>query len=722
MVEPDYPIPDNIPKGAPISSDYIVYPKDKESFEILELKTGGIIDRRPNKLKAELIDKYIKPYITEERGGVERMELYPMTKTEEALRLYDEQGRADIIGAAAASLFYTVEGIVEYPQYGGGQAGSFSYYTRTRRQTNSIRKYSKPQSEGVRDLEYQNLIVSMIMNSRRTVVGFAGQDISDRASDDDILIPADAVQDSSVAVARAVNDPYFNAEYQLPCNPEQSAQADRARTHRFRAIPGIGDLRVGDIKQKVEGGWRSLGLLTPEGRRKTFEDTQLEGERHRRLTPRLSEFFRREELRESLMSGIDTAVHAETERLYDRLVAAEEKGEQEFYDMVIIGSGVHGAIAAAHAREQYPDAKILLLDKDEQLGGQFRSYGPNPAFYINSRNRPESRSKAGVPKTDGNINSMGPYAPLQLYDVEPDENEYVDNTVLGDVVAVNGYLSATDAAVRTGYQYENQNPDGSISLGIAMRRDDPLQERSFVIKAGSVIKAFGEKQTSTLGVSGTPEQGYYNRRTGYELFGNKRQVPNYNPLAVLEGKRVAVIAKGDTAKTTIEAIIGALPDKTYGGEKGRDVRLGELTWIGAPGDDKYTVADCLRDRYRQYIGPFLPTRPEDANALISPDVNRAEFVTKEPNGVWKIIYGNRLAYFDVVFDLTNEPTYEQDDYASNVRVVGAASQAPLAPAAQGLVDAFGIPDNTLAIWAKVPDTLLKTSEMVARSKQYSLAA
>lgn len=47
--------------------------------------------------------------------------------------------------------------------------------------------------------------------------------------------------------------------------------------------------------------------------------------------------------------------------------------EQEFFDVVIIGTGLYGIQAARYYLDIYPDTKLLLLESDNVIGGTWSS-------------------------------------------------------------------------------------------------------------------------------------------------------------------------------------------------------------------------------------------------------------------------------------------------------------------------------------------------------------
>src|SRR5690242_3497627 len=65
--------------------------------------------------------------------------------------------------------------------------------------------------------------------------------------------------------------------------------------------------------------------------------------------------------------GSFEAAHA----LRDGTLKAPAKlpGDEEHYDLVVVGGGISGLSAAYFFRERRPDAKILILDNHDDFGG-----------------------------------------------------------------------------------------------------------------------------------------------------------------------------------------------------------------------------------------------------------------------------------------------------------------------------------------------------------------
>jgi hypothetical protein len=198
---------------------------------------------------------------------------------------------------------------------------------------------------------------------------------------------------------------------------------------------------------------------------------------------------------------------------------------------VIIGSGFHAAVYAA-VRVLAGHPKPLVLERGSRAGGTF-AMTTWPAFYLNSRNRP---GRAGLAGDQGASLNYLPGAPIQAAHVSM--AQYQANT---DMALVIRLALAQFAEVVTDARVVAVSGDED-SVTIVLNEREPLS-------AGRVIDARGV---------GDPCDGdAANGATICTFPQFMQRMAQPWPLRGL--RRVAVIGGGDSAKCTVESLLGIAP-------------------------------------------------------------------------------------------------------------------------------------------------------------------
>lgn len=445
------------------------------------------------------------------------------------------------------------------------------------------------------------------------------------------------------------------------------------------------DSRVSRLAGKIYGN----GVASQDDVLQTFRNLQFDGENHRRLAPQIL---------------------PETTRLLI-LMQYDSYPSTERVDLLIVGSGPHGAAVASYVRERQPGATIMMVEKSDKIGGLWSQFGSQPVFQMNSRVREANRLLPPIPRTPASINPLGRYATLELSDVAM--GSYAWNTELGMVTAINGYINASfvvTGATVTSIFRDNLAARASRYYAKITTRDG----LKYTVYAKCVIDATGISQHSTLRrafQSGVTSFEYaerkgklFNTASLYQHFGNSG-----NPLERFHDQRVIVVGAGDSALTVLEALLGNLPASTYGSASVSRYRPRSIVWVGAPNTTQKAIEKCLRARYKNGIVQNLP-RNTDEQTLIKPTKKR---------GVAYKATGDQVSLFvgpdgdemvgDILIDCTNntqaikqekqesktvwQPTYSVGPYTGELPV-----------ATRALVEQLGIPENSASLWATMPLT------------------
>lgn len=458
------------------------------------------------------------------------------------------------------------------------------------------------------------------------------------------------------------------------------------------------DFRVIKLRRFIRGSNKAPEFFSRDAVFNTFEGTQFDGENHRRLTPYLQEAF--SQYRQLFMTAIDQ---------YVQLMTGDPAPFATPFDVIVIGSGPHGTAVVANLREKYPRLRTLLVESKPQVGGQFRAYGPKPAYMMNSRVRRADRRLPNLPRTPGSINPLGTYAPLELSDLSV--GNYAMNTDMGDVCAVNAVMSADIILANSTVVEIRRISDFKREVKIQI--NDARGERFVIATAKVVVVAAGLQQNSTIGPSkfekfSTFETAKLSGRfldiSGfYEHFAN-----DPIPLEKFANKKVMVVGAGDSALTCLEALLGTLPRETYGSFGVGRHRPSEIIWTNSRRDTAKGIERCLRSRYKNGIVQALP-RETDSTSLISlvPKA-RAESAELTSDGVLVAMQIGTKRYplsiqqaANIVIDCTNKPagivartpTWNPDFQ------VGPAAKPALSRTAKRMVEQLKIKENMAALWA-----------------------
>jgi hypothetical protein len=249
---------------------------------------------------------------------------------------------------------------------------------------------------------------------------------------------------------------------------------------------------------------------------------------------------------------------------------------------VIIGSGFHAAVyAAVRVLSGYP--KPLVLERNERAGGTF-AMTARPTFHLNSRNRAGSAGLAG--DQSASLNYL-PGAPIQAANLSM--LEYQTNTDMAFVIRL---ALAQHADVVTNAKVLSVNRAGTKAQ-IEIEGYDPLI-------AGRVIDA--------RGLGDPDDQGIANGTTILTFPQFMQRMAGMWPLRAV--RRVAVVGGGDSAKCTVEALLGVGPQPLMAA-----AALDTVDRIDWYSDELPTTCETwqqgIRGRY-QAIGRYL--RPDRLGA------------------------------------------------------------------------------------------------------------
>ncbi len=517
----------------------------------------------------------------------------------------------------------------------------------------------------------------------------------------------DQSPDLTSAVLTALASPYFNDPLKAESNYQDTTRAYLHRLDRYRFISN------GNVPTPKMDGPES-GILYEniiENNRELAPDGWL----HRNLAIPLALRYRNPLERERLMRDFDDAARRDTRDVIDRV----KSGKTLDYDIFIRGAGEYAAVAAQHIRELAPELKIFVADQNDHTGGQFADHGPRPALRMNSRVRVGGRYEPYVPRTEGDINSQGPFAILSLSDLQDDT--YATNNVRGDMTKMAVTIAADDVAICTRAGDQIKRRDGRFDVPLQTRFEG--EELEYNVRASVVIDARGIRQESALinvlGLDAAIADGrYYTTAELYHLFGGKYTAPGaaHDPMAAFDGKIVELDGFGDSAQTAAELLIRALPIETYGPRR-REGPKG-IRWVNAPGLTRDEIVAFLRSRYSGSFPQFLPKSNGDPGGLLLPFIGKAVSQTYR-NGTWRTLLtdGSNLSA-DVKIDTTNKAGKLEPDDMPGVLSLGPAFTRYIPSEPKELLDALRVGENTDALWLGVPAALIDSEEGIRIARTF----
>ncbi len=385
---------------------------------------------------------------------------------------------------------------------------------------------------------------------------------------------------------------------------------------------------------------------------------------------------------EAIIRFMESDLRMKSLALSKKLLA---QSKVEKYDLVIVGAGVHGVIAAQTALKKNSNYKILVIDSSDTAGSNFR-YATD-VFNINSSNRASGEDRLPLPG-EGNINEL-PNLPIQVSDLSA-----VKYPTAGDLggALVTGLYSATLKYPNIDVLFSSQVKDFKYARG---------EFRSQVKVPGGEVKIKSSRLSIATGV-GTPrlpEQVAKDLRKDRSLIKTnkiEKALPRVitfenfiralsqssDPKKYIADKNISVVGVGDSANVTIEFMLGYAVDNAYGISNAQTLGPKNIYWIGQDRESCEEFIEDIRSRYAP-IGTGFRSSSENVEAIIKPISNRLASV--KAKGKKKVIA-----------TLEEEP-FPIDDIESDVIVLATGYESQVAKLIQGLIPDLDESDLNLPI-------------------------
>ncbi len=431
--------------------------------------------------------------------------------------------------------------------------------------------------------------------------------------------------------------------YKQPKSPAEKARDFRRERIRSGALGEF--LEKVPTTKKLRKAIEPMLLSVDSLRNRTMNN----GDTHRGLVGMLAGMLTDEKMRPMFMKALDKTAKENTKALKAEI---KREGHLET-DVLVVGTGVNGAVFASELRAENPDLRIVGVDRHQKLGGQFREYGERPIFHINSRNRAQNNDAVSLPGERGNINSFGKNAPLQMTDFT--HETYPTNSELGDTTAINFFLSAE---TMMGQEVERitKEKDGNFKVILTDAKNG--KERKVIAKKVVVASGLGDRVKFEK--DRNKEEKIWSAEDFFKHFADPE---NDFPMKDFVDKSVAIVGAGDTGRVIAELLTRLAPKEAYGKSV---VQMGgprAIYWYGTDFSNKEEFCAVNRSRYRQlasFIGRTGQFLDDNANVII-PDRTKPQNIQQNGFGEVEITIGEfDTRGVDIVIDATGlEP---QEDY------------------------------------------------------------
>jgi hypothetical protein len=521
---------------------------------------------------------------------------------------------------------------------------------------------------------------------------------------------------------------YFPAPAPEP-QPRWSNVERKAHTFRSTRIR-MGDLGTFASWIQTEHGIKAGVSALVRRSDDLFARTQDYGELHRAYIPLLAGIMSEPGAKSRFLSTMDNEVEIESDSL--KAEARTEVGLTA--DVIVIGAGVQASIFASKLRSESPETRIVAIDKGDTLGGQFRSYGQRPVFFINSRNhRRQDNELTGLPGNQGNLNSFGQKAPVQITDLSYET--YPTNLDLGDTAALNQFLAA-ETMLGSALENVEENTDGSYTITV---RDTKTNEK-LVLHSTRIVIASGLGERKSL--VGDELEAVWSAEQLFKHFGDNNTL---FPMDMFIGKRVAIVGGGDSGRVAAELLARLGPKEAYGKSAVQMGGVEKILWFGTEFKNREEFCQESRPRY-QRLASFITKTPFGID-LIAPDTRRVKnIIPRGAEGLTIILEDGSEQFVDYVIDATNltstaldplkEITGEPVPVSARVPNIGTTTiskrigkgiylAGPVARLPLTLIEktrfAEGIKENTASIWANQTRTealALTIAKDIATKKRY----
>lgn len=347
-------------------------------------------------------------------------------------------------------------------------------------------------------------------------------------------------------------------------------------------------------------------------------------------------FFKDPIKREALIQQFESEMRLRSFKTTEELA----KRAENFYDLVLIGSGPQGVVFLNRFLELNPKARVLVVDRADTAGATFRYLGTS--LTINSSNRASGLDRLPLPG-NGNINEL-PGLPIQVSEMTG--VKYPTGADLSSAIIAGFYENVrnnprVDVVFRTEALEElteatKENPDYSTGAVLKLSNGTKTTVRSIVTVTGPGlgIDRLPEKLKQNLVNDPSlvePQAGKKIARV--ETVGDALRNINQGKamLDELKGKTILLAGDGDYAYVYLESLLGYMVSAGYGNSTAQTIGPAKVLWLNQSAKDCKEFIAKIRSRY-QAIGTGFRSSNPNLEALIQPFDSKLDSVVAEGEG------------------------------------------------------------------------------------------
>lgn len=312
------------------------------------------------------------------------------------------------------------------------------------------------------------------------------------------------------------------------------------------------------------------------------------------------------QLRRLLVNALLADQTVRSRNLEEQLTAAANSKEiderSQLWNIIVLGAGIHDQIVNNILANENSSLKVLTIEKENTLVPNFSLAGD--FFRINSTNRPSR--KGVVPKPgQGNLNEF-PEGPIQVPDL--DGTKYPSARVLADASIINRATAGADilfgeSVTKVEDKFSSEDPASSTW---------PARYKITSVGRQGIHYAFAQKVINASGF-GEPKAGITDRASLRVIDENTESIKTFEevvrtandsekPYRNYVDKEIAVIGIGDSAKVTLEFLLGLAPSEAYKDDVAQLGRFKSIDWFGQNKKDCDDFINNTRVRYAGIAG------------------------------------------------------------------------------------------------------------------------
>lgn len=332
--------------------------------------------------------------------------------------------------------------------------------------------------------------------------------------------------------------------------------------------------------------------------------------------------FKNRDQREALILQMETDLRLSSFQTMQKLA----RNQESFYDLILVGAGVHGVVFLNKFLEENPNARVLVVDQNDSVASTFRYLGDS--LTLNSSNRASGFERLPLPG-QGNINEL-PGLPIQVSDMTavkyPTGNDLASAVIAGfwanvrNNPQVDVALSTQVELFLTSAREANSSYTNGALLKLASGENVTVRSLVLQTMPGLGESFVPEKLLQTLRSNPqkvSPEKNQKLPRVMLVADSMRDIWQGKSTLDALKGETLVIAGGGDYAYVQLEALLGYMVSSGYGTSTAQTVGPAKILWVGQSIKTCREFIEKIRNRYGA-IGTGLRPSSGALEALITP--------------------------------------------------------------------------------------------------------